>query len=283
MLAATGGIYVWMSLLTQVWGLPGQRIYAGGLTSSRLVGMSVHPNTLAPIAAVTILLLISNGTRRASAHLTIAAAALVLVLTESRVMLVALVVARVVLAIGSRRALIVLITLFSSLAVSVAVEDSTAGVLESISRDPESADAVTLSGRIKVWDDGLKRRSESTLLGAGWASSPAQYATDGVAGTSLNPAHPHNGWIAVYQELGLIGLAASVAIVIGLIGRSTDPRRRALLAFVLIANLGESLMWSAQRSLVDFVFMGIIASMSATSGRHWPETTFKPSERMITL
>jgi O-antigen ligase len=200
----------------------------GFLTDQRLAGIVRHPNVLALLAAVAILLVATRRGRFWPLHL--AAATLVVVLTESRTTAGALVGALGVLVLALKitddesqarffRAVAVLIWSFVVLLPLLAA----AGLL-----------SLTFNGRTAIWDYALSHVDERPLLGFG----PGVWADFTAAGDIRIGSHGHNQFVESIVTLGALGVAVIVLIAL-LWLRSVSPHRTsgfkaALTAFSLI-------------------------------------------------
>lgn len=131
----------------------------------------------------------------------------------------------------------------------------------------------TLTGRTLLWDELLRIAATHQFLGVGYGSFWI-----GNIGNNLweifqwNPGQAHNGYIDVYIDLGLIGVALLVALIIityrnAIINLKFDSDygrlRMVLLAMILIYNVTES-SFLRPTSLLWFIFLMIAVSMPET-------------------
>lgn len=143
-----------------------------------------------------------------------------------------------------------------------------------------------LTGRLDIWASVLGMIGERPIAGWGWVGywNPFVEPFDDLAvRKGVVYLQAHNAWLDVWMQLGLIGLLAFAAIVIGALWRSwflavdrpMDASGRpvgyspaALLPLlVLVALIGQSLAES--RILVESGWVLLIAIAWATKRRQW--------------
>lgn len=143
-----------------------------------------------------------------------------------------------------------------------------------------------LTGRLDIWETVLGMIGERPIAGWGWVGywNPFVEPFDDLAvRKGVVYLQAHNAWLDVWMQLGIIGLLAFAAIVIGALWRSwflavdrpMDAAGRpvpyspaALLPLlVLVALIGQSLAES--RILVESGWVLLIAIAWATKRRQW--------------
>ncbi|RXZ48280.1 O-antigen ligase family protein [Agromyces binzhouensis] len=266
-----------------------------GIVGSRnLLGMA------ALIAAILFAaLLASGGMRRAQGIGWLVVSGTVLLLTRSAT--VALVGALVLAAfgfamwarrVGPERRRTVYVTAAAALAASVAL----AWLLWSALLDlfGKSDD---LTGRLDIWESVIGLAAERPVVGWGYIGywQPWVEPFDGLAvRNGVEYLQAHNAWLDVWMQLGVVGLLAFAAMVVGALWRSwflavDQPRddRGHPVAFsaialvpllVLVALIGQSLAES--RLLIESGWILLLAITWGTKQRQWspePLPTMPPT------
>ncbi|MCB2111647.1 MAG: O-antigen ligase family protein [Defluviimonas sp.] len=180
-----------------------------------LRGSYVHKNALARFLALALVVIVllgpDAGARRGPIVLLAALGIGLLVLTGSAKTFVTVpmsfVAAWTLLRGRTRLARLVIlaaIAYLTGLVVLSGLDDwLSAALLERLGRD------TTLSGRTLIWQAAIDYtiRHGDWLAGGGyetaWRAGLGDYVQ---AQTSFNPGHPHNGYIAIFNQLGVIGL-----------------------------------------------------------------------------
>jgi O-antigen ligase len=141
----------------------------------------------------------------------------------------------------------------------------------------------TLTGRTGLWSDLMANAAKHTLFGVGYGSfwvGPAGYELFPLPNWSSvtpgwRPLQGHNGYLDVYVELGLLGLALLLAVVIAAL-RSTHQTlcadfpagclRLTFLVAILLNNLTESSLLRGTHSLW-FLFLLFALAGPPVTGR----------------
>ncbi|GAA1803760.1 O-antigen ligase family protein [Agromyces neolithicus] len=148
-----------------------------------------------------------------------------------------------------------------------------------------------LTGRLDIWNSVMGMVAERPWAGWGWVGywNPFVEPFDDLAvRKGVVYLQAHNAWLDVWMQVGIIGLLAFAAIVIGALWRSwflsvdrpVDASGRALPysaasllpLLVLIALIGQSLAES--RILVESGWALLIAIAWATKRRQWMHEPF---------
>ncbi|GAA1749382.1 O-antigen ligase family protein [Agromyces humatus] len=143
-----------------------------------------------------------------------------------------------------------------------------------------------LTGRLDIWNSVIGLAAERPWVGWGWVGywNPFVEPFDDLAvRKGVVYLQAHNAWLDVWMQVGIIGLLAFAAIVIGALWRSwflsvdrpVDASGRALPysaaallpMLVLVALIGQSLAES--RILVESGWALLIAIAWATKRRQW--------------
>ncbi|MBM7830049.1 hypothetical protein JOE59_000754 [Agromyces cerinus] len=255
-------------------------------------GIVASRNILAMTALLGIIifavLLAAGSMRRASGITWLVIAGLVFVLTRSAtvILVAAIVVVALLFALWMRRVgperrrgvyLAAAGVLVASVALLVVFWN---GLLELFGKGDD------LTGRLDIWNAVIGLATERPLAGWGWVGywNPFVEPFDDLAvRKGVVYLQAHNAWLDVWMQLGIIGLLAFAAIVIGALWRSwflavdrpMDSSGRplphsfaALLPMLLlVALIGQSLAES--RILVESGWVLLIAIAWATKRRQW--------------
>jgi exopolysaccharide production protein ExoQ len=196
----------------KIQGLPGNSALLGFLALLALVVFAVQ--------------LFSGATRRWPTVAWIAVAALTVYLTRSATITLALVgvvvVALALLAIrraGTGRARVVLYAVFATLVAVLAVVAVVARnpILAALGKSPD------LTGRTNIWDFVIGLASQRPVLGWGWVSYWAPWATpltDMPKEGGVQQFQAHNAWLDIWLQLGIVGLVVFGALVISTVVRA---------------------------------------------------------------
>jgi O-antigen ligase len=255
----------------------------------------INPNILAgglaPLAVFALAALVgrsplgreeeaaAGGTRLAEAGLrllalfTLAVSLVALVITQSRGALLAVLGGAALLAlldwVATRRwwlpALLVMATGLGLLA---------GPFIERALPPPDSQDALTLAGRIPIWEAAIRMIGRAPLSGVGLGNFEAASALDaayasaaGLPGSYRGAEHAHNLFLQVAADLGLVGLAAFVALY-GLSLRSAHRAWRnggGALAMGLLGGLSaaalhglvDATQWGSKPAFLLWLFIGL--------------------------
>lgn len=202
-----------------------------------------------------------------------------LALTDSKAGLInaaAVAALAVVLLAGRRRrgalAAGVVMLLLATLAAVTAPQISLAGGAELIGED------TTLTGRDAIWEEALAASSARPTLGYGYGAFwPGSEAAGRIRERLLwDVPHAHNGPLDVLLDLGVVGVLAAGAVLVGLVGRGLfDVRGRrypsaalrlSLAALLLTQNLVESNLLQ-QNNLMTVL---LVASLALDDRRSAP-------------
>ena len=106
----------------------------------------------------------------------------------------------------------------------------------------------TFEGRLQIWSDTLHMLRDHPILGAGLRNY-AQVMAPYVSGNRIPELYPHNVYLAMWSELGLLGLAAFVAILGMLLWRGWRGFYRA-------RDFARPLLWGASAAFVAIAVHG---------------------------
>lgn len=222
-----------------------------------LKGSYAHKNSLARVLALCLVILAAFGTdvmRRAIVRALLALGLGLLALTDSAKIFLALPLALgmavVLTALTTLRARVGLLAgglVIAGAARLSGLDSWLMGLaLDLLDRDP------TLSARTLIWQAALEAgRANSLLLGGGyeaaWRGGIGAFVRSAIG---FDPLHPHNGFLAVYLDLGLVGLGlvlAHLGLIVGRLIGATDPACAAVTRFLagwmvlfFVANLAGS-------------------------------------------
>lgn len=143
-----------------------------------------------------------------------------------------------------------------------------------------------LTGRLDIWNSVIGMITERPWFGWGWVGYWNPFVepfTDLAVRKGVTYLQAHNAWLDVWMQIGIVGLLAFAAIVIGALWRSwflavdrpMDASGRArpysaaalLPVLLMVALLGQSLAES--RLLVESGWALLIAIAWATKQRQW--------------
>lgn len=141
-----------------------------------------------------------------------------------------------------------------------------------------------LTGRLNIWDSVWQLASERPILGWGWVSYWAPWVepfTDLVVIDNVTYLQAHNAFIDVWFQLGLLGLAAFVALIVvtslRCVSWSIDPplgdapssrAARTLPTLLMVMLLVQSLAES--RILVEAGLLLLVYLSTASKSRNQP-------------
>jgi hypothetical protein len=255
LLVRTHLMYLWFVLGSAVVGL----LVAPGLamTDNRLYGVlwPIPPTQVGHYAAVAIglttILWMSGLLRREVALVSVAASMPVLLLTHTRTALVALLIGVVIAGLSLftartrvRRAFAVGLVFFSVGALTLG-----SVVTTWLARGQDTTEVTELTGRTRVWDAILAqpRSTFETLFGFGLSNK------------SFNGLPIDSNWLGTYYDVGLIGMAINIAMVLfvlimALFFQPQGPRRAMalfLVAYCVVASFTESGLSEASPYLLE--------------------------------
>jgi putative inorganic carbon (HCO3(-)) transporter len=143
---------------------------------------------------------------------------------------------------------------------------------------PDSKDVLTLDGRLPIWEAAIRMIGRAPLSGAGLggfqtvsALDAAYVSADGLPDSSQRAEHAHNLFLQVASDLGLVGLAAFVALY----GLSLRAAYRAwrdgggALAMGLLGGLSaaalhglvDATQWGSKPAFLLWLFIGLALSL----------------------
>jgi len=146
---------------------------------------------------------------------------------------------------------------------------------------PSSSEALTLDGRLPIWEAAIRMIGRAPLSGAGLgnfqtvsARDAADAAADGLPGSFRGAGHAHNLFLQVATDLGLVGLAAFAALY----GLSLRAAYRAWrhgggalamgllggLSAIALHGLVDATQWGSKPAFLLWLFMGLALSLDDT-------------------
>ncbi len=143
---------------------------------------------------------------------------------------------------------------------------------------PDSKDTLTLAGRLPIWEAAIRMIGRAPLSGVGLggfqtasALDAAGASTDGPPDSSQGTEHAHNLFLQVASDLGLVGLAAFVALY-GLGLRAAYRAWRdggGALAMGLLGGLSaaalhglvDATQWGSKPAFLLWLFLGLALSL----------------------
>lgn len=237
---------------------------AGGF--DRIRGTFLHSNPFAAFLAMTIVMAVgvlpyTRGRWRWVTLGVLAMASPALLLTYTRAGWIAAFAGVVVIGVlGSRKILAAALALVLVAVVAVPSVGDRFTDLET-SQQASGAAGNSLSWRLEYWTEALKLSEESPISGIGLKA---------VAGTTDEAKQPHNDFIRAFVELGVLGLAAYVFMLVQLIRtgwwaavvtrRRTDMDRGIALGFLGVA--------------VAFTLMSLVGNLMSQVVLLWYLTAF---------
>jgi O-antigen ligase len=259
-------VFVAASVASVVYGLVADPS-AGEPTEGRLAGAGINPNELGAMLVVAVVLGVALGLvrswhplARGAAFAGAAVSTVGLFLTLSRGALfglaVAMLVAPLVLGPGRRRAALVVMAIAALCAVAwfgvIASESSRERVT-----NPSAGGG---SGRTDLWRVGWRMVEDHPVRGVGVGNFPARSvdyhlrpgSTENDAYIVDTPKVPHNIYLAVLSELGIIGLILFVAVLV-------IPLAAAVRAAREFARRGQAVLELLSRAL----FLGLVGYLAA--------------------
>ena len=198
------------------------------LEGGRIQGILGNSNLLAMIALYGVIVFgvqLASGARRRSGYAWLALAVLVLALTRSSTVLAAALVTVVVLGLAllarriSARARVVLGlgVVAGAAGVSAAVTAASAPILEFLGKSSD------LTGRFDIWAAVSELALQKPVVGWGWISYWAPWVdpfTDLALRGGVRYLQAHNAYLDVWFQLGLIGLAIFLCLIVSTTARA---------------------------------------------------------------
>jgi putative inorganic carbon (HCO3(-)) transporter len=182
----------------------------GGI--ARVEGTFAHPNPFATYLAMALLLLVAlcvvaRGASRWAAVVAIAWTAWILLETQARGAWLAALIGLVLLGIGLERRILVFLVV--GVGAAVALVPSTLDRLGDLSEEKYTGTdpANSLEWRIGYWERLVASNSTAGRISG--------IGLEQVQRTSPEALQPHNVFVQTYVELGVFGVAALVAVVVG--------------------------------------------------------------------
>ena len=130
----------------------------------------------------------------------------------------------------------------------------------------------TLTGRTEIWDPLLNFASQSPVFGVGYGGfwAPGNRQLEELFSTRFNLTQAHNGYLAIYVELGVVGLALLGAFLLAYCNKVRREISRdfewgvygiCILLMLLIQNISEaSFMNSSSYLWITIVFLTVVFS-----------------------
>ncbi len=107
----------------------------------------------------------------------------------------------------------------------------------------------TFEGRLQIWSDTLRMLRDHPILGAGLRAY-TQVMTPYVHGNRIPELYPHDVWLAMWSELGILGLASFVALMAILLWRGWR-------GFATATGFWRPLLWGTAAAFVAIAVHGI--------------------------
>jgi O-antigen ligase len=148
---------------------------------------------------------------------------------------------------------------------------------------PRLDETLTLAGRLPIWEAGLRMIGRSPLTGVGLGNFQRVMARDEPGASPLLPegaSHAHNLFLQVAADLGLVGLAAFLALYAFSLRAAYYTWRRsggalpmglfAALSAAALHGLVDAVQWGSKPAFLLWLFMGLALSLEC-----------EPSDRII--
>jgi len=149
---------------------------------------------------------------------------------------------------------------FGLLAVSPVARDRIAQGVKEIQASGQSEEVTSMSERVVYMRNALRLISERPIIGYGTGSFEAAYSrlVAGKTGVDGIKAHdPHNQFVKIVAEHGLIGLAVFIAFLGAAFRQRSRPPYRLLALGVLVAWCGTSLFSSHFSTFTEGRFLAL--------------------------
>jgi O-antigen ligase len=114
--------------------------------------------------------------------------------------------------------------------------------------DPNFRDN-TFEGRLRIWSDTLHMLRDHPLFGAGLRAYPKVMVPYVTGGRALE-LYPHDVWLAMWSELGLLGLGAFIALMAILLWRGWR-------GFLTTSGFYRALLWGTAAGFVAIAVHGM--------------------------
>lgn len=134
-------------------------------------------------------------------------------------------------------------------------------------QDPLSQVRFEPSSRVLAWGDGVRAAGDHPWVGHGLGAAPVDVSYRNAAGELLRFRDPHNGWLDLVVQKGLLGAAAFLVVVAVALRRvrwrGGDPVVLAL-ALSLVGLVGyQFLLSSLEQARHLWVLVGVAAAAAA--------------------
>lgn len=240
-------------------------------TTLRLAGLVGSPNGLARIATLFFLVLIAIYiTRYESIKLSwialAIAALIVLYLTQSRSVVLALIISVIVM-LG--RNVVVPITILSSIVIlgllivlGIASETYINEIISNFSRSGRIEELLTLTGRVEIWSSTISLWLERPFFGYGIGANKSIIVFENFWGWKAATAH--NTFLQSLFTLGVVGTVIFTAIIIFQIRVYAESSvfHKLFLVFMLIVGVFEAGVLAVSPTLFTFLWVLSIAISS---------------------
>jgi hypothetical protein len=267
LLVRTHLMILWVVLASVILGL--LAVPGVALTDGRLGGIiwPIPPTQVGHYAAVaaglTTVLWLSGLLRRELALISVVLALPILVLTHTRTALVALLAGVLIAGLSLFTARSRARKLFAAGLVifSVGALTLSSVVATWLARGQDTTEVAALTGRRAVWDSILDapRSTFETLFGFGLSNK------------SFNGLPIDSNWLGTYYDIGLIGMAINVAMVLFILiaawFQPQGPRRALalfLVAYCLVASFTESGLSDASPYLLELTLAASLVYSGAS-------------------
>lgn len=114
--------------------------------------------------------------------------------------------------------------------------------------DPTYSDS-TFEGRLRIWSDTLHMLRDHPIFGAGLRAY-TQVVTPYVTQRFNPQLHPHDVWLAMWSELGLLGMLAFAALMVILLWKGWRGFTRA-------SGLYRAVLWGTSAAFVTVLVHGV--------------------------
>lgn len=108
----------------------------------------------------------------------------------------------------------------------------------------------TFEGRLRIWSDTLRMLRDHPLFGAGLRGYPKVMVPYVTGGRTLE-LYPHDVWLAMWSELGLLGLAAFIVLMAILLWRGWR-------GFASASGVFRAVLWGTAAGFVAIAVHGFV-------------------------
>jgi O-antigen ligase len=236
-------------------------------TTYRLKGLSIHPNALAQLSALLVVLVAATRSQRLIGLGSFVALTLLglsaLSASGGRTSLIGAVGALILVGIRNSSKpgplVFVLAGGFAFLLATAAITDISALVdgLGSLSRTGSSAEIYTLTGRTDLWSVAWSKFMEKPVFGWGYNGTEALMARSMGRDFYGDPVNPHNSLLQCLLSVGIVGTIPMLAMVGLLLHRfmaRPDISRDLLNLLWLLLSIGEVEICGTPGSLTFVAF-----------------------------